>query len=84
MNEPVGAGLGIGASLLISAPVIEEIMKAIGIWHAVRRKELDGVMDGGIYVGGPRSASPLLKASCISASPNKRGNCCWSECCAVC
>ena len=51
VNELVGAGLGMGASLVISAPVIEEIMKAIGIWYAVRRKELDGVMDGVIYAG---------------------------------
>ncbi|WP_395153608.1 PrsW family glutamic-type intramembrane protease [Ilumatobacter sp.] len=51
VNELVGAGLGLGASLVISAPIIEEIMKAIGIWYAVRRKELDGVMDGIVYAG---------------------------------
>jgi RsiW-degrading membrane proteinase PrsW (M82 family) len=51
VNELVGAGFGAGASLVISAPVIEEIMKAIGIWYAVRRKELDGVMDGVVYAG---------------------------------
>jgi RsiW-degrading membrane proteinase PrsW (M82 family) len=51
VNEIVGAGFGFGASLVISAPVIEEIMKAIGIGYAVRRKELDGVMDGVVYAG---------------------------------
>lgn len=51
MNELVGAWLGLGASLVISAPVVEEIMKGIGIWYAVRRKELDGVMDGVVYAG---------------------------------
>jgi len=51
VNEIVGAWLGVGASLVISAPIIEEITKAIGIGYAVRRKELDGVMDGVIYAG---------------------------------
>jgi len=51
VNEIAGASFGLGASLVISAPVIEEIMKAIGIAYAVRRKELDGVMDGVVYAG---------------------------------
>ncbi len=51
VNELVGVGLGLGASLVISAPVVEEIMKGLGIWYAVRRKELDGVMDGVVYAG---------------------------------
>jgi len=51
VNEIVGAGFGLGASLVVSAPIIEEIMKAVGITYAVRRKELDGVMDGVVYAG---------------------------------
>ncbi len=34
-----------------SAPIIEEIMKALGIVWMVKRKELDGVMDGFVYAG---------------------------------
>ena len=36
---------------VVSAPLIEEAMKAAGIVWAVRRKELDGVMDGIVYAG---------------------------------
>ena len=51
VNEVVGAVFGLGAALVISAPIIEETMKALGIGYAVRRKELDGVMDGVVYAG---------------------------------
>lgn len=36
---------------VVSAPIIEEIMKALGIVWAVRRREVDGIMDGIVYAG---------------------------------
>ncbi len=36
---------------VVSAPIIEEIMKGLAIVWAVRRKEVDGVMDGLVYAG---------------------------------
>lgn len=51
VNSVVDVTVGTGAALVVSAPFVEEIMKALGIWYAVRRKELDGVMDGVVYAG---------------------------------
>lgn len=51
VNESASAAFSERVGIVVSAPVIEEIMKAIGIWYAVRRKELDGVMDGVVYAG---------------------------------
>lgn len=42
-NETIGA--------VVSAPIIEESTKALGVVWAVRRRALDGVMDGVIYAG---------------------------------
>ncbi len=39
------------ASMVISAPVIEEASKGAGIVWAVRRREIDGVTDGIVYAG---------------------------------
>ncbi len=36
---------------VVSAPLSEEIMKTLGIVWALRRKEIDGVMDGVVYAG---------------------------------
>lgn len=44
----------VGGELLasvVSAPFVEEAMKAGGILYAVRRREVDGPMDGIIYAG---------------------------------
>ncbi len=51
VNGVVAASVGETAAAIFSAPVVEEGTKAIGIWYAVRRRELDGVMDGVIYAG---------------------------------
>ncbi len=42
-NETIGA--------VISAPLIEEAMKGAGILWALRRHEIDGIMDGIVYAG---------------------------------
>ncbi|MFT7597154.1 MAG: RsiW-degrading membrane proteinase PrsW (M82 family) [Acidimicrobiales bacterium] len=51
INQIVGEVAGTTAAAVLSAPIVEEAGKAVGIWYAVRRKELDGVMDGIVYAG---------------------------------
>jgi protease PrsW len=36
---------------VVSAPLIEETMKGLGVYWAVRRREVDSVMDGLVYAG---------------------------------
>ncbi len=36
---------------VVSAPLVEEITKGLGIYWALRRREVDGVMDGIVYAG---------------------------------
>ena len=38
-------------AVVVSAPVVEETMKGLGVIWAVRRREVDGVMDGIVYAG---------------------------------
>jgi protease PrsW len=56
----VVAGFGNGLAALIAgeavatvlvAPVTEEVMKAVGILYAVRRRSIDSVIDGVVYAG---------------------------------
>lgn len=51
VNTVVGVATSEAVAAVGSAPIIEEIMKALGIVWMVRRKELDGVMDGFVYAG---------------------------------
>ena len=50
-NEFTDASFGYSAALVISAPVAEEIMKALGILGAAKRQQLDSPLDGAIYAG---------------------------------
>lgn len=50
-NEVTGATFGYSAALVISAPVVEEIMKALGILGVAKRHQLDTPLDGAIYAG---------------------------------
>jgi protease PrsW len=36
---------------VVSAPLIEEATKGLGVWWALRRREIDGVTDGLVYAG---------------------------------
>ncbi len=36
---------------IASAPIVEEALKGLGLFWAIRRRELDGVMDGIVYAG---------------------------------
>ena len=50
-NATVGAIGGEVLAAVVSAPLVEEAMKTGGILYAVRRREVDGPMDGLIYAG---------------------------------
>ena len=50
-NELTDATFGTTAALVVSAPVAEEIMKALGILGAAKRRQLDTPLDGAVYAG---------------------------------
>jgi RsiW-degrading membrane proteinase PrsW (M82 family) len=49
VNTVVALVAGDVASMVISAPVVEEALKGLGVVWAVRRREVDGVTDGIVY-----------------------------------
>lgn len=51
VNTIVAVSAGEVAAAVVSAPLIEEAMKAGGVIYALRRREIDGVMDGIVYAG---------------------------------
>jgi RsiW-degrading membrane proteinase PrsW (M82 family) len=51
INTIVGVAVGEVAATVISAPLVEEAAKGLGVYWAVRRRELDGVIDGVVYAG---------------------------------
>lgn len=51
VNTIVALEAGEAWAAVVSAPVIEEVTKGIGVYWALRRKEIDGVMDGIVYAG---------------------------------
>ncbi len=51
VNSIVALVAGEAVAAVVSAPVVEEGMKAAGLLWVVRRKEIDGVMDGIVYAG---------------------------------
>lgn len=51
VNIAVGAIGGEVLAMVVSAPLIEEASKGLGILWAVRRQEVDGVSDGVVYAG---------------------------------
>lgn len=51
VNTVVDLTVGSTVAAVVSAPLIEESTKALGVVYAVRRKEIDGVMDGIVYAG---------------------------------
>jgi protease PrsW len=51
VNTAVDMAAGTTLAAVVSAPLIEELTKGLGVVWAVRRKEIDGVMDGVVYAG---------------------------------
>ena len=51
VNSVVALTVGESAAAVVSAPLVEEFMKGLGVVVMVRRREVDGVMDGLVYAG---------------------------------
>ena len=51
VNSIVGVASSEAIGAVVSAPIIEETTKALGVYWAIRRRALDGVMDGVIFAG---------------------------------
>lgn len=51
VNGIVFATLGEAAGAVVSAPVVEEVLKGAGVLYAVRRGMVDSVIDGIVYAG---------------------------------
>ncbi|MGF1599647.1 MAG: PrsW family glutamic-type intramembrane protease [Acidimicrobiales bacterium] len=51
VNGITAATAGETAAAVVSAPLIEEATKGLGIVWALRRHEIDGIMDGVVYAG---------------------------------
>ncbi len=49
VNTVVAVTVGEAAAAVVSAPLVEETMKGLGVYWAVRRSEVDGVVDGLVY-----------------------------------
>ncbi len=50
-NEVTAATVGASAALVVSAPVVEETMKTLGILGAAKRRQVDTPLDGAVYAG---------------------------------
>jgi RsiW-degrading membrane proteinase PrsW (M82 family) len=50
-NGLTEATFGTAAALVVSAPVVEEIMKTLGIMGAAKRHQIDTPLDGAVYAG---------------------------------
>lgn len=50
-NTVVAIAAGEVVAMVVSAPLVEEAMKGLGIVWAVRRGEVDGLSDGVVYAG---------------------------------
>lgn len=50
-NEITATTVGSSAALVVSAPVGEEIMKALGVLGAAKRRQIDTPLDGAVYAG---------------------------------
>lgn len=51
VNEVFMASFGLVAAAVISAPIIEEVMKLRGITYAAKRNHIDSPLDGAVYAG---------------------------------
>lgn len=52
VNSLVGAATGSEALVaVVCAPIVEEAMKGLAVVWAVRRRQIDGIMDGLVYAG---------------------------------
>jgi protease PrsW len=61
VNGIVGIAAGETAMVVVSAPVGEELMKGLGVLYAVRRRKIDGVIDGVVYAGWVAAGFALVE-----------------------
>jgi protease PrsW len=60
-NTITALTLGEAAAAVISAPLVEELMKGLAVVWAVRRREVDGVVDGIVYAGWAGAGFALVE-----------------------
>lgn len=51
VNEVVASAFGVAAAAVLSAPLVEEIMKMRGVTYAAKRNHIDSPLDGAVYAG---------------------------------
>ncbi len=51
VNTLVAISAGEDWAAVVSAPLVEEFMKGLGVYWALRRREVDSIMDGIVYAG---------------------------------
>ena len=51
VNSIAAFSVGESFATVVSAPVVEELTKGLAVYWAVRRREVDSVMDGIVYAG---------------------------------
>jgi RsiW-degrading membrane proteinase PrsW (M82 family) len=51
INEVFAATFGIAAAAVLSAPLVEELMKMRGVTYAAKRNHVDSPLDGAVYAG---------------------------------
>lgn len=51
VNEVFAATFGIAAAAVLSAPLVEEVMKMRGVTYAAKRNHIDSPLDGAVYAG---------------------------------
>lgn len=73
VNTLVAWQAGEEIAAVVSAPFIEEATKAAGILWAVRRKDLDGVMDGIVYAGWVALGFAVMEDGLYFATASEAG-----------
>ena len=74
VNGMVEVAAGVTVAAVVSAPIIEEAAKGLGIWYALRRRELDGVMDGVVYAGWTALGFAVVEDFLYFADASATGN----------
>ena len=76
VNEVFAAGFGIAAAAVLSAPLVEEIMKMRGVTYAAKRNQIDSPLDGAVYAGyvglGFGAHRVVLRVDASTATPATR------------
>lgn len=74
VNTAVSYRFGDAWATIASAPLVEEATKGLCIYWAVRRKEVDGVMDGIVYAGWVGLGFAVVEDFSYFAQPTELGD----------